>query len=144
MENCLLIVDSNERFEDADYDYSEFCDDNGWIYLECWYANNIGVIYNNKIVFSSEEISSFCREKHVTDNDSDDEHVVSKFCKDNPYCSWYYFYCAPCTDDWSKTDFDDLSNKVLVKQNGFTLHKDNKDYKIGHMGAHVHLYIAHV
>lgn len=185
MNDCFIIVDSNERFigweEDMEKELEElegeelegeelgeeddihhkvtssfentplfhFCGDDGWIRLLCKYDPQVGVIYNGKVVFYNNEFTDFHRgeetfEEMYKDDEEDKEDVCYKFHEKNPKSTWYYFYCTNKTDSLKKEDIDYISsekNRVLVKPNGFTLHKDGQDYQIGYTGAHVHLYI---
>lgn len=142
----MLVVDSNERFDNDTDDYfnQDFCDDLGWIHLLCYYDKDIGVIYNDNVVFTCEEISPFIKETQMSDESGDEseeseENVNSKFAKNNPIYDWYYFYCAP---EFNEKDAKYVNNRILIRPNGFILHKDGKKYKIGYTGAHVHLYIG--
>lgn len=148
MKDCLLTIDSNERFgEDnlvrenfEEVNIGQFCDEDGWINLICQY-DDTGVWYNGKKVFDKSEYAPFYRDIVTNDNDDnnvDDDSYV--FYKKYSNTKWYYFYCTPSTEDWTEKDFQYLNHRVLMKPNGFNLHKNDTDYAIGNTGAHVHLH----
>jgi hypothetical protein len=165
MRDCLLIVDANERFSGINehwngnehmYDYSnlplhEFCDNNGYIYLLCKYDPTRGIIYNDHLIFNNNEFIKYLKEDNVNsdynpEDVSADEHNDSDtFYMLHKVSTWYYFFCTPSLDNWTQKDMDYISpteNRVLVKPQGFLLYKNDKPYKIGYEGAHVHLYIS--
>jgi len=169
---CWIVVDSNERFNVTDDELDnqddwphcvrsnfskvgigQFCDNWGFISMECEYDSDIGVMYNDHVVFANDEFMAFYqgdkRFDEMTEFVSDDDYecVIDdhyRFHESNPVVRWYYFFCTQSIHGWTQKDFDDISpdmNLVFVKPDGFMLHKDGIDHKIGYTGAHVHVYV---
>lgn len=150
IKDCLITVDSNERFVTHITDLYEWCDtykqcdEYNWIRLVCKYHPNIGVIYNDEVVFTIDEIKPYFKgidtnyDKNEIDYNGLYTKNVKNFLKSNSKTNWYYFYCAPNTSKEHLNE-DGSSSGILLKPGGFILSESDRDYRIGYMGAHVHI-----
>jgi hypothetical protein len=138
--------DDEDNFTGECNDFENLCGEDGWIRLNCTFDENRGVLYNDKVVLTPEEVLKYFRDLEV---DADPTEIVDPFHRqfymDNKRVGWYYFYCTPDKSKMTKDDIlyiSDEMDRVLEKKDGLLLYKDGKYNKVGYSGAHVHVLIA--
>ena len=124
--NCMIIIDSNYTFEDQEEDY----DIGGYMYLECQYNPDIGVFFDEKLVFKNDEILQFYKK----DKYYEEEYKIAHH-KIHPYyrflensingVKWYEIHCVDSIKAWEKPIFP--ANMLLEKKDGFILYKGGKE-----------------